>query len=172
METRRLAAGFGWGLVATLVMSILMIIAVATGLSPMPKPIPAAIVGKVVGGVVREGIPQPAIVALTVASHFGLRWVLGYGPRSTDPPGDPLEGNRAGLHPMVAHAASDSPVPRLGLLRVGHNSLDRRGDAGPSLGLRCHPGLAYGPATEVARFVRKKAARTLREGLAGSPEPD
>jgi hypothetical protein len=70
METRRLAAGFGWGLVATLAMSILMIIAVATGLSPMPKPIPAAMVGKVVGGVVREGIPQPAIVALAVASHF------------------------------------------------------------------------------------------------------
>ena len=70
MDGKRLAIGFGWGLVATLAMSILMIIAVATGLSPMPKPIPAAMVGKVMGGVVGEGIPQPAIVALAVASHF------------------------------------------------------------------------------------------------------
>jgi hypothetical protein len=70
MDGKRLASGFGWGLVATLAMSILMVIAFATGVSPMPKPIPAAIVGKVVGGVLGEGIPQRAIVALAVATHF------------------------------------------------------------------------------------------------------
>ena len=70
METKRLATGFGWGLVATLAMSILMVIGFATGISPMPKPIPAAIVGKVVAGVLGEGIPQRAIMAVAVASHF------------------------------------------------------------------------------------------------------
>ena len=70
METRRLAAGFGWGLVATLAMSIVMVIGFVTGVSPMPKPIPAAIVGKVVGGVLGGGIPHPAIIVLAVASHF------------------------------------------------------------------------------------------------------
>ena len=70
MDGKRLAIGFGWGLVATLAMSIPMLIGFATGVSPMPKPIPAAIVGKVVGGVLGEGIPQRAIMAVAVVSHF------------------------------------------------------------------------------------------------------
>ena len=70
MDGKRLAIGFGWGLVATLAMSVVMLIGFATGISPMPKPIPAAIVGKVVGGVLGEGIPQRAIMAVAVASHF------------------------------------------------------------------------------------------------------
>ena len=70
MDGKRLAIGFGWGLVATLAMSILMVIAFATGVSPMPKPIPAAIAGKVVSGIVGADVPTPAIMAVAVASHF------------------------------------------------------------------------------------------------------
>ena len=77
MEARRLAIGFGWGLVATLAMSTLMVIAFATGVSPMPKPIPAAIVGKVIKGVIGAEIPQPAMVALAVASHFSYGGLWG-----------------------------------------------------------------------------------------------
>ena len=46
MNAKRLAVGFGWGVVATLAMSALMILGVLTGLSPMPAPIPEAIVNK------------------------------------------------------------------------------------------------------------------------------
>ena len=71
METRRLAIGFGWGVVATLVMSVIMVIGYATGVAPMPKPIPAAIVGKIVKGVIgAEAPPLPAIMALAIISHF------------------------------------------------------------------------------------------------------
>lgn len=67
MNTKRLAVGFGWGVVATIAMSILMIAATASGLSPMPKPIPAAIVGKILGA----GSPKPLIMILTIISHLG-----------------------------------------------------------------------------------------------------
>ncbi len=67
MDTERLAVGFGWGLVATLAMSILMILGVTTGIAPMPQPIPQAIVAKVLG----QGTPMPLIMVLAVASHFG-----------------------------------------------------------------------------------------------------
>ena len=76
MEAKRLATGFGWGVVATLAMSALMILGVATGLSPMPNPIPAAIVGKVVGGLLGTDLPRPAIMVLSAASHlaYGGFW--------------------------------------------------------------------------------------------------
>lgn len=68
---KRLAAGFGWGAVATLAMSVLMVIGVATGVSPMPSPIPEAIASKVLGGA-----PQPLILLLAVSSHlaYGGLW--------------------------------------------------------------------------------------------------
>ncbi len=68
---RRVATGFGWGVVATLAMSVLMILGVFTGIAPMPRPIPEAIVGGVVSNVLGGGVPKPLIMILAVASHFG-----------------------------------------------------------------------------------------------------
>jgi hypothetical protein len=67
MDSKRLALAFGWGVVATVVMSIIMILGRVTGLAPMPKPIPLAIVGKIFG----EGTPRPVLMFLAVASHLG-----------------------------------------------------------------------------------------------------
>jgi hypothetical protein len=69
--SRRLTAGFGWGVVATLAMSVLMILGVTTGVSPMPSPIPEAIVSEVLGGA-----PQPIILLLAASSHlvYGGIW--------------------------------------------------------------------------------------------------
>lgn len=67
MNTKRLAVGFGWGVVATIVMSVPMIAATVSGLSPMPKPIPAAIVGKILG----PDSPKPLLMILTIISHLG-----------------------------------------------------------------------------------------------------
>lgn len=67
MDKQRIIPGFGWGVVATIAMSVLMLIGVATGVSPMPKPIPAAIVGQFLG----EGAPKPLIMVLAVMAHLG-----------------------------------------------------------------------------------------------------
>lgn len=68
----RLARGFGWGVVATIAMSVIMILGTATGVSPMPAPIPAAIVSGVLGA----GLPMPLLVLLAAASHliYGGFW--------------------------------------------------------------------------------------------------
>jgi hypothetical protein len=66
MDTARFRKGFGWGLIATIAMSVVMIAGMLTGLSPMPKPIPVAIVGKIVDG----GLPQPALIALGATAHL------------------------------------------------------------------------------------------------------
>jgi hypothetical protein len=63
----RFLTGFGWGVVATVAMSLLMLIGVGTGASPMPKPIPAAIVGRLGGA----ALPGPAMMALAAAAHLG-----------------------------------------------------------------------------------------------------
>lgn len=72
MAPGRLARGFGWGVVATLAMSVLMILGTATGVSPVPAPIPAAIVSGVLG----TGLPMPLMVLLAAASHlvYGGFW--------------------------------------------------------------------------------------------------
>lgn len=72
MDTRHLAIGFGWGVVATIAMSIPMILGMITGMAPMPEPIPKAIVVKVVG----EGIPKPLVMLLAAGSHlvYGGFW--------------------------------------------------------------------------------------------------
>lgn len=46
MPLERFLKGFGWGIVATVAMTVLMILGILTGVSPMPKPIPPDIVGK------------------------------------------------------------------------------------------------------------------------------
>jgi hypothetical protein len=66
MKSERFLAGFGWGVVATIGMSLLMIIGLATGVSPMPKPIPAAIVGQLLG----EGTHRTLIIVLAAIAHF------------------------------------------------------------------------------------------------------
>ena len=69
---RRIAGAFGWGVLATVVMSAIMIAGVLTGLSPMPKPIPAAIVGKLLG----PGLAKPALIGLAAVLHlaYGGFW--------------------------------------------------------------------------------------------------
>lgn len=76
MDAKRLASGFGWGVVATLAMSALMILGVLTGLSPMPSPIPAAIVnnGLALLGV---GLPMPLIMLLAAGAHLSYGGVAG-----------------------------------------------------------------------------------------------
>ena len=69
----RFGAGLGWGIVATIAMSVLMILAFVTGVSPMPAPIPAALVGRVFG----SGLPQPVHVVLAAASHLVYGGVAG-----------------------------------------------------------------------------------------------
>lgn len=72
METKRLWKGFGWGIVATLVMSILMIIGKATGLAPMPDPIPIATVKNLIGEV-----PKRPLMILGIISHFVYGGIFG-----------------------------------------------------------------------------------------------
>jgi len=67
MNSERLVTGFGWGVVATIAMSLLMIVGLATGMSPMPKPIPAAIVEQVLG----QETPKPLIMVLAAIAHLG-----------------------------------------------------------------------------------------------------
>lgn len=76
MDAKRLATGFGWGVVATLVMSALMILGVVTGLSPMPSPIPEAIVSKGLG-ILGVGLPRPLIVLLAAVAHLSYGGVAG-----------------------------------------------------------------------------------------------
>ena len=76
MDAKRLAAGFGWGVVATLVMSALMILGVVTGLSPMPSPIPEAVVNKGLG-LLGVGLPRPLIVLSAAVAHLSYGGVAG-----------------------------------------------------------------------------------------------
>lgn len=73
MKPKRLALGFGWGVVATIAMSVLMVLGVITGISPMPTPIPAAIVSEVFGG----GVPQPLILFVAAVSHLAYGGIWG-----------------------------------------------------------------------------------------------
>lgn len=77
MESKRLAVGFGWGLVATLAMSVVMVIGFTTGIAPMPAPIPEAIAARVLNGVIGAGAPQPAIMVVAVVSHFAYGGLWG-----------------------------------------------------------------------------------------------
>ncbi|MFW6206993.1 MAG: hypothetical protein ACOC5J_03575 [Gemmatimonadota bacterium] len=69
----RFATGLGWGMVATVVMSIPMIAGTAAGFLPMPRPIPAAIVGTIFG----QTLPQPVLMVLAAASHLVYGGVAG-----------------------------------------------------------------------------------------------
>jgi len=72
MITKRFCSGFGWGVVATVGMSIPMIIGTASGVAPMPEPIPKAIVTTVLG----KELSIPLIIFLAVGSHltYGGIW--------------------------------------------------------------------------------------------------
>lgn len=65
VSSRRLAAVFGWGVVATLAMTALMAATVVAGVSPLPKPIPAALVGQTFGP-----LPQVAVLSLALVGHL------------------------------------------------------------------------------------------------------
>ncbi len=69
----RFVSGLGWGMVATVVMSIPMIVGAAAGFLPMPRPIPAAIVGTIFG----QALPQPVLMMLAAGSHLAYGGVAG-----------------------------------------------------------------------------------------------
>lgn len=69
----RFRKGFGWGVIATVVMSAVMIVGMLSGLSPMPEPIPVAILGKILGG----GLPKPALMALGAVAHLAYGGTFG-----------------------------------------------------------------------------------------------
>lgn len=72
MDTSRFAAGFGWGLVATIAMTVVMVIGRTTGMAPIPEPIPAALVKKTFG----DGLSAAAVMPLAMISHglYGAVW--------------------------------------------------------------------------------------------------
>ena len=72
MDTSRIARGFGWGIVATLAMSVPMVIGFTTGTAPMPKPIPKALVGSVL-----SGLPNPVYMVVTIGAHLTYGGVWG-----------------------------------------------------------------------------------------------
>ncbi|MDP9440283.1 MAG: hypothetical protein M3P49_16345 [Actinomycetota bacterium] len=76
MDAKRLAVGFGWGVMATIAMSALMILGVVTGLSPMPAPIPEAVVNKGLG-LFGVGLPQPPTMLLAAVAHLSYGGVAG-----------------------------------------------------------------------------------------------
>lgn len=61
----RLAAGAGWGAVATAVMAVVMLAGTLTGVSPMPRPIPIALLAHTFGG-----LPMPALLGLGLLAHL------------------------------------------------------------------------------------------------------
>ncbi|SDP29328.1 hypothetical protein SAMN04487905_10383 [Actinopolyspora xinjiangensis] len=65
LDRGRLAAGAGWGVAATVLMSVVMLVGTATGLAPLPNPVPLALVGRTVGA-----LPQPALIGLAVLVHL------------------------------------------------------------------------------------------------------
>lgn len=69
----RFLPGFGWGVVATVVMSVPMIAGAVAGILPMPKPIPVAIVGTLLG----PELPRPLLMALGAGSHLAYGGVAG-----------------------------------------------------------------------------------------------
>lgn len=65
--------GFGWGVLATVAMSIPMLIGMASGVAPMPEPIPRALVTLVFGA----GLPTPLLMALSAGSHLAYGGLFG-----------------------------------------------------------------------------------------------
>ncbi len=59
----RFRPGFGWGVVATVAMSIPTIAGAVAGIVPMPRPMLAAIVGIIL----EQGLPRPLLIALAVS---------------------------------------------------------------------------------------------------------
>ena len=64
--------GIGYGLLATLMMTVLMVIGTIAGVSPMPAPIPIALARWVLGDV-----PQPALLVSGMLAHFLYGGVAG-----------------------------------------------------------------------------------------------
>lgn len=141
MNKQRLSAGFGWGVVATIAMSILMIIGLTTGMSPMPEPIPKAIVSKLFG----EGMPTPLLMLLAIATHLGYGGVWGAIFAAWNQPVT-LRKRHSAWSLFVAHYADRGPaVSWLGLFWIRHYPQDCRRYAYASPRIRCHARMARGP---------------------------
>lgn len=72
MPQNRIIRGFGYGVVATIVMSVLMVVALTSGMSPMPEPVPKAVVTTLVGSA-----PKPLVMALAVGLHLAYGGTFG-----------------------------------------------------------------------------------------------
>ena len=72
-DASRLWRGVGWGVLATIAMSIPMLIGTATGMSPIPEPIPKALVTLVFGA----GLPAPLLMLLAAGSHLAYGGFFG-----------------------------------------------------------------------------------------------
>lgn len=66
VDGSRFPVGAGWGVVATVVMSIPMVVGAVAGFLPMPQPIPAAIMGSLLG----EGLPRLLLMGVAAGSHL------------------------------------------------------------------------------------------------------
>ncbi|WP_227377155.1 DUF6789 family protein [Haladaptatus halobius] len=73
MTQQRLTHGFGYGIGATILMSLFMLVATVTGASPMPEPIPKAVVATLFG----SGLPKPVLLVLVVGLHLGYGGFFG-----------------------------------------------------------------------------------------------
>lgn len=73
VKQHRLRAGFGYGVIATIGMSILMLIALVSGMSPMPQPVPKAVVAQLFG----SGLPKPVMIVLAIGLHLGYGGLFG-----------------------------------------------------------------------------------------------
>ena len=72
-SSSRLWQGIGWGILATIGMSIPMLIGMGTGVAPMPEPIPRALVTLIFG----VGLPDPLLVAMAAGSHLAYGGIFG-----------------------------------------------------------------------------------------------
>ena len=66
--------GFGYGILATLAMTLVMLLGLFTRISPMPAPVPVALAKWIFGD-----LPQPALMGIGMLAHFLYGGVAGVG---------------------------------------------------------------------------------------------
>ena len=73
MDRSQITRGFGYGVVATIAMSIPMLFGFLSGMSPIPESVPKAIVASVLG----IAGPKPLVVGLAVGLHLAYGGAFG-----------------------------------------------------------------------------------------------
>lgn len=121
MTRHRLRTGLGYGVVATIAMSILMLLALVSGNSPMPQPVPKAIVTQLFG----SGIPKPMLMGARRGTPSRLWRSIRRCPRMDCTPGDALEGPRSRRRSLGTDASHISAVAWVGTVWHGDHAEDR-----------------------------------------------